>query len=258
LIEQTRLVWWFLRRPAYYPVLRVFLARKLNPTDDSLDKTREESLAWCRSLSVDTTTAIRRIAGSAPTLTVRQLHPRAFAFAEQAAADCPVQMGGAGDLDLLYNCAEYLKAERVVETGVAYGWSSLALLLSLDRRASSRLISTDLPYPERNNAPYVGCVVPPSLRDRWIILRQADRESLPRALEALPTLDLCHYDSDKSYHGRMWAYSRLWDALRPGGLFISDDVCDNVGFRDFAAIVHCEPMIVECNGKYVGLLHKPR
>lgn len=54
----------------------------------------------------------------------------------------------------------------------------------------------------------------------------------------------------------MWAYRRLWDALRTGGYFISDDIGDNVAFRDFAKSVGVEPIIVRSDDKHVGILVK--
>lgn len=44
-----------------------------------------------------------------------------FQKAEDIARRCPVRMGQAGNLELLYETAEHLQAGRVVETGVAYG-----------------------------------------------------------------------------------------------------------------------------------------
>jgi hypothetical protein len=56
----------------------------------------------------------------------------------------------------------------------------------------------------------------------------------------------------------MWAYEWLWSKLRAGGIFISDDVNDNVAFKDFAETVGKEPIIVfyEPEDKYVGILIK--
>jgi len=113
-----------------------------------------------------------------------------------------------------------------------------------------------MPYPNLDNDSYVGCVVPAELRSHWRILRCADREGLPRAMRELGSLDLCHYDSDKSYEGRMWAHPLLWKALRRGGYLVSDDINDNVGFRDFALQVGVEPIIVEYEGKYIGILQR--
>ncbi|MCX7426235.1 MAG: class I SAM-dependent methyltransferase [Planctomycetia bacterium] len=193
---------------------------------------------------------------------VRDRFKESFALADANAKRCPVEMGGPGCLDLIYWTAEWLQAMRVIETGTAYGWSSLAVLLSLKNREGSRLISTDRPYLGRDNDPYVGCVVPDDLRSHWQILRQADREALPKALAQLPLIDLCHYDSDKSVGGRRWAYPRLWKALRHGGCFLSDDISDNLAFRDFCRQVAVEPIIVRVpdpffrGEKYVGVLIK--
>jgi hypothetical protein len=68
---------------------------------------------------------------------------------------------------------------------------------------------------------------------------------------------LCHYDSDKSYAGRKWTYPQLWAALRPGGIFISDDIGDNMGFRDFAQSINIDPIVVQSNERFVGILLKP-
>jgi predicted O-methyltransferase YrrM len=155
----------------------------------------------------------------------------------------------------LYQLADHCQARRVIETGVAYGWSSLALLLSLKKR-NGLLVSTDLPYPGLDNDPYVGCVVPDDLRENWKLLRGPDRQRVPEAIKLVGTLDLCHYDSDKSYPGRMWTYPRLWEALCSGGLFISDDIGDNMGFADFARSVAIEPIVVRSSEKYIGILVK--
>src|SRR5690606_3285080 len=106
------------------------------------------------------------------------------------------------------------------------------------------LISTDVPYVGRHNEPYVGCVVPEHLRSKWTLIRRPDRDALPGARTRVGTIDLCHYDSDKSYDGRAWAYRLLWQHLRPGGILISDDVQDNRAFRDFVEEVGIQPVVV--------------
>jgi predicted O-methyltransferase YrrM len=250
----------FLQRPALYPELtrraRQWLFAPRSPELVALDASRAEATQWCAQRAVDTQQALRCLhaASGEP---IEQLYPDVFARARAAREQCPVAMGGPADLDLLYRIAEHLRAMRVVETGVAYGWSSLALLLSLQHRPGARLISTDMPYLERDNDAYVGCIVPDPLRAQWRIIRQADRQAVPKALKQLGSIDLCHYDSDKGYEGRQWAYPVLWNALRAGGVFVSDDVGDNVCFRDFAARVACEPIVVRIAAKHVGILVKP-
>ena len=149
---------------------------------------------------------------------------------------------------------------NVIETGVAYGWSSLALLLSLAKRNNALLVSTVMPSPHANNEEYVGCAIPIELRSHWRIIDLAGREALQKALEHLPTIEMCHYDSDKSHEGRMWGYPRLWQALRFGGYFIFDDVEDTLAFRNFCLEIKVDPIIVltptKSGVKYVGILVK--
>jgi len=40
-------------------------------------------------------------------------------------------------------------------------------------------------------------------------------------------------------------------------VFVSDDVSDNLAFRDFARTTSVEPLIVRHQGKFVGILRKP-
>jgi hypothetical protein len=80
-------------------------------------------------------------------------------------------------------------------------------------------------------------------------------------LAEMPTCDLVHYDSAKSYAGRMFAYPLLWDSLRVGGLFVSDDIDDNLGFTHFCKMLRSKPIVVETlqpsgTTKYVGILKK--
>jgi predicted O-methyltransferase YrrM len=179
-------------------------------------------------------------------------------------------MGGEADLDLLYCLARSLRATRMIETGVAYGWSSLALLLALAEEEAGLLVSTDRPYPAVGVEAYVGCAVPNELRGRWRLLPLADREALPEALDLLPVIDLAHYDSDKTRAGRAWALPKLWESLRPGGLLIVDDIDDDGTFAELAARLEIEPIVVRAPServiagaagvakveKYVGVLRR--
>jgi predicted O-methyltransferase YrrM len=88
------------------------------------------------------------------------------------------------------------------------------------------------------------------------LVRQPDRPALPRALAELGEIDLAHYDSDKTYAGQSWAFRRMWAALRPGGILMVDDIHYQTAFRDFAATLDVEPIVVT-SGKLIGVLRKP-
>jgi len=259
LLFNVKAFFWYLRRPRLYRELLRKLFSRLSHRQFGA-ATKQQADDWAEKYAINTTEAIRLIRGAPMPESVKDKYKGVFTHAEAVVRKCPVEMGGPGDLDLLYWVAEHLKARRVVETGVAYGWSSLVLLLSLSRRRDGYLISTDKPYVNRNNDRYVGCVVPESLKTFWEIVKGADRDVLSKALNKSGPIDMCHYDSDKSYEGRMWAYRRLWKSLRQGGYFISDDIGDNIAFRDFCRQVSTSPIIVKAisgtRAKYAGILIK--
>jgi hypothetical protein len=248
---------WYLKRPRFYGDLVSQVRGRLFRAAGFFTDTRKDAERWCESRAVDTRTALGQIGGLNIDNDIRELFPAEFSEADRRAAACPVSMGGAADLNLIYWICEYSNAIKVIETGVAYGWSSLSILLSLRSRADGRLISTDMPYPGRGNEEYVGCVVPEDFTALWKIIRLPDRGGLPLALAELNVIDVCHYDSDKSYEGRMWAYPLLWSALRPGGVLISDDIGDNLAFRDFSQSVALDPVVIAFKNKYSGVLVKP-
>jgi predicted O-methyltransferase YrrM len=253
LTDKIKTAVWYLadpeRRAAFIPTLLYRVAP--HPKEWSGDA----ALRLCETQALSAKAAVERLAPGHDHVVVEQEYPDVFGPARARCEACPVRMGGPGDLDLIYNLAESINARTAVETGVAYGWSSLALLLSLKRRAG-RLISTDMPYAKAGNEPYVGVAIPDDLKPFWTLIRKPDRAGLPQALAAAGPIDICHYDSDKSYAGRRFAYPRLWAALRPGGVFMSDDVSDNLAFHEFAAEMKCEPTIVACDAKFVGVIRK--
>jgi predicted O-methyltransferase YrrM len=253
-MEKLKTLLWFAQRPAFYPHMLALTGRKLRGAA-ALEANYEASLAWATDLAVDREAALR--AAGLPDIGEPGVPSRLLEQAADRVRGSGVVMGGAGDLDLIFQAIVRSRARRVVETGVAYGWSSLAALAALEA-TDGRLVSVDMPYPKADSEAFVGVAVPDALRARWTLIREPDRNGLKKALRRFDgAIDLCHYDSDKSYPGRMFAYPLLWDALQPGGLFISDDIQDNFAFRDFCAARHIAFAVTESEGKFVGIARKP-
>ncbi len=224
-------------------------------------KTYPDGSEWCDGRAVSTSEAVEALGFQL--IDPESIFPDEFGHAYRRIDSCPVAMGAAGNLKLMYSVAQGLAAETMIETGVAYGWSSLAFLLSLKDRGG-RLFSVDLPYFKLRSDKWVGCAVSGDLRSFWKLYHCADRDGLPRAVKAAGTIDLAHYDSDKSFEGRLWGYDLLWDALRPGGVLISDDISDNPAFRVFSEKVGVTPIIVRDSielaregNRFQGILRKP-
>lgn len=264
LLSKVQPLQWFLRKPSLHVETVRPTHRRLavQPARDHT-QTRGRTEDWCRARAVDGRTALVTLGASAgePSLSVRALFPEQFAAAERAASAALDRMGAPGDLDLLYHAAEFLGARRVIEIGAAHGWSSLALLLSIAQREGSLLVSTDLSHFKPEIESYVGAVVPADLRRHWNLDSCADRGALPRAIKLLGAVDLCLYHGDKSPSGQALAYPMLWEALRPGGLFIFGAIDDNDYFQEFTERVGVEPTIVEgqagVSRMYFGILRKP-
>jgi len=166
-------------------------------------------------------------------------------------------MGGAGDIHLIYAATLLSESTKAIETGVAYGWSSLAILSGLKDSPLSLLVSVDMPYPKLNNEDFVGIVVPKLMKKKWHLIREPDRKGIKKAIKKInEPVDLCHYDSDKSYYGRLYGYSLFWDSLKKGGIFISDDIQDNLAFKEFIEEKNIKFAVTEYKGKYIGITIK--
>jgi predicted O-methyltransferase YrrM len=219
---------------------------------------QSEARAWAAERAIQVQAALETIGLHKSGSSIPELPPALLAEAERLARLATAPMGGAGDLVLIHAAARLSGALRAVETGVAFGWSSLAILAALAENGGGRLVSVDMPYPKMNNEAFVGIVVPDALRPNWTLVRLPDRNGLKRALaEFKGSIDFAHYDSDKSYYGRGFAYPLIWQALIPGGVFISDDIQDNLRFAEFVAEKGVPFAVTECAGRFVGICRKP-
>lgn len=249
----TKTLTGYLKRPDLYPELGRKVIKNIFNRKSAF-RGKEKTLAWAKSNAVSQETAIAELFGT-KIKTFDLLFPEELRTAKKREAECPVKMGGAGALELIYAACEFTHAQSVVETGVAYGWSSLAALLSLQKRKGV-LYSSDMPYLSQDGDRYVGYVVPEDLKSHWKLFRNADKESLPKIFVEATLVDVVHYDSDKSYEGRAWAYVELHRHLKKGGVFISDDIGDNSAFQDFCEKENIKPTIVDFEGKFVGAFVK--
>ena len=146
-------------------------------------------------------------------------------------------LGGGGFYPLLFFIVKYIKPNIVVETGVAAGFSSYAILKAIDENNKGRLYSSDFPYfripnPER----FIGIII-------------------PEVLKKLKGIDIFHYDSDKSYFGREKALNILKKNIGDNTILIMDDIQDNSFFYDYVLeLVNSNWYIFKFEGKYIGVV----
>ena len=270
-----KIIIWYLKRPNLYPQFFREIKRKLiffkifekNSCSDFVIKHYEKNVLNDFDLFFELT-------GKHFQNSFIKSHSKMFAKAEQKIKNIDIKMAGydesssigisynsgGSNIGLIFEICEYFKSINCLETGVAYGWSSFSILSSLKNRKNSRLVSVDMPYPGKENDKYVGLVVPNSLRGHWELLRFSDREGVPKAIKLLKSFDFCHYDSDKTYEGRLWSYNLIWENLSMNGILYSDDIGDNNAFYDFCNSKDINPLIGSVpsnnNIKYFGIVKK--
>ena len=255
IISKIKTTLWFISKPKYWVQYFELAKRKII---GGYDKQKQSDLAklWAEKNAVDYSDAWKAIGIKGNFI---GLDKSLVEEAKKLAAKYDGLMGGPGHINFIYDAVRILKAKNVVETGVAYGWSSLAILAGFLESNESYLYSVDMSYPKRNNENYVGVVVPERFCKNWKIIDRPDITGIPRALKLIGgQIDLCHYDSDKSREGRSFAYPILWKSLRSGGLFISDDIADNLFFAEFVKITGAPFCVIKVKGKqYMGAIRKP-
>ena len=254
MLEDLKTLLWFLKKgPKFYATMFTLIYRKFRVDRDSLAH-KEKEKEWCNTHKISLEDCLSKLEFSFSNESV--FTDEYIKNTEKKITNSNSNFGGQGHINLLYAICENLEAERVLETGVAYGWSSAAILKSISKR-SGNLVSVDMPMIKQTDYHLIGTAVENKYLQYWELLRQPDKFGLTKAIKKLNyKLDLAHYDSDKSYYGRRWSQPIIWKYIRKGGIFISDDIEDNAAFREFVTENQLEFSVLEFEGKYVGVLQK--
>jgi hypothetical protein len=158
--------------------------------------------------------------------------------------------------------SHHAKPLTVVETGVARGFTTRAVLEALNDNGGGWLFSIDLPPPleQRRLAQETGAAVTDALKERWTLIKGSSRQRLPGLLRELGTIDLFIHDSRHTRRNISFELQLAWRALRPGGILLADDIHGNTGFKDCLAAFGSPPAIVcssdDQRGQF-GLVFKP-
>ena len=212
---------------------------------------RDRLMAWCGERAQDYADWARRTDG-ALWAEARDFADAFEARARERLSAARVQFGGGGAFAFLHFLVRLKRPRHVLETGVAAGWSSSAILSALDRNGEGHLWSSDFPYFRQAKAEdEIGLLVDERLKGRWTLMTDGDRANLPRLIAEMPAVDFLHYDSDKTARGRTFALEQAQGKLTADAVVLFDDIQDNWHFRDqFGS----SGLIFEERGKYVGAL----
>ena len=178
--------------------------------------------------------------------------------AEKKLSTIDFSLGGAGNYMLLYFLIRKFKPKIIVETGVAAGWSSLSILRALHRNGNGKLYSSDFPYFRlKNPENYVGFLAKKEINYKdWFLDIRGDEIALQNISSMIPdsSVNIFHYDSDKSYSGRLKAYNIIKRKLSEDAIIIYDDIQNNFHFKDLVNNLKVNYHIFEFKGKYLGVI----
>lgn len=149
----------------------------------------------------------------------------------------------------LYALVRHRQPEKIVETGVCNGLSTAVVLQALATNGTGHLWSIDLPeiagqdteahFWEGKGGAVIpagkepGWVIPDELRDRWTLIIGKSQDKLPDLLDELGEIDLFIHDSEHSYECMRFEFDHAYQALRPEGLLVADDISWNRAFDEF-------------------------
>jgi predicted O-methyltransferase YrrM len=129
--------------------------------------------------------------------------------------------------------AKHLQPRAVVETGVAHGVTTRAILMGL-AGGSGRLWSIDLPpLVDERWRKEIGAAVPQAERAAWTYVGGSSRRRLPALLDELGTIGLFVHDSLHTERNMYFELRTAWDALDHPGVIVADDVHRNRAFGIF-------------------------
>lgn len=248
----TNIIWNALR-PGY---LRVMLDKVLKRIKEpNATKVKSRAKTWCESIALTSDAYMKKIHP--------ELYAEAVIFNEKLHLDSdeiisklPFKMGGGANCTLIYFLTKYFKPQVVIETGVSMGFSSYTFLKILNEYGGV-LYSSDFPYfRHANPEKYVGCLVPEEWRKNWNLYLKGDRANFAEILHEIEKVDLFHFDSDKSYEGRQFAFEKVLPFLTSESIVVFDDIDDNLHFKDLVEIHNYEfKVIKDLRGGFTGIIY---
>ena len=250
---------WSLKNKDYFMLFLIFIARRfirilLLDSKKNIQQKRIKSLNMCKLKHINKND-FYKIYGI-----VNCYNSDSMEFCEQSKIEKKFQnnkLGGAADLELIYNICKHIEPKVIIETGVAYGWSSSVILNYIKKNSSeAKLISFDMPYPLCKNTSYVGSIVCEKFKTNWTLIKKIDLLAIKKILLKVKSIDFFHYDSDKSYEGMFRMFKIIYPYLKPNGFLIIDDINDNMAFHDFTEMYSLNSYIIKLNNKFIGIIKK--
>lgn len=159
----------------------------------------------------------------------------------------------------LYVLCKIVKPDKVVETGVAYGLSSVYILQALHENQKGKLYSIDYVFRPWQSKEMIGKLIPEHLKNRWQLIFGTSSNNLKKLLTRLESTDIFIHDSLHTYANMKFEFETAWPFIRKGGFLLSDDVLSNNAFYHFSSSKNLKPIFLSQKGSsksLMGILRK--
>ena len=237
----------------YFLVLLFKLFKRLEKN------TSKESKNWARKNCLITTEQYCKNIDDKLWLEAKEECNKISLESKQKIAQYPFSLGGGGNYVLLYFLVRKYKPRNIIETGVAAGWSSLAILRALNKNNFGKLYSSDFPYFRiKNSEEFIGVLAKNEKNlENWTLDITGDQNALTKFSQKIEdnSVDLFHYDSDKSYSGRSFAIKTLWKKFSKKCIIIFDDIQDNLYFKNFVKKNNLKFTVINFENKFIGIIN---
>ena len=152
---------------------------------------------------------------------------------------------------LLYVLVKSKKPQLLVETGVANGVSTSAIMSALDEDNSSGSLNSFDVLPETKEA-YLG-------KGKWnfhLLDKKRTHKQLSVAVGNSPLVDIWLHDSNHGYRWQKFEYLLALSRLKEDGVLISDDIDASPAWGELAKSHFRESYIIFDSRKFVGIAFK--
>jgi len=152
---------------------------------------------------------------------------------------------------LLYVITKSKNLEVIIETGVANGLTTNAIMQALVISNSSCALHSFDVLPETKKA-YIG-------EGNWnfhLLSSKKAHKQIVKTVMQLPKVDLWVHDSNHGYRWQKFEYQLAFSRLRKGGILISDDIDASPAWGELAKTLFRESFIVFDSRKFIGIAFK--
>ena len=133
----------------------------------------------------------------------------------------------------------------------------MVILDAFKKNSFGELYSSDFPDQKNLNVEkYTGILVKEKNPKNWTLDINGDEIALNRFIRNIKSnyIDFFHYDSDKSFSARKFAFELIKKKLSSNSIVIFDDIGDNLYFKNLVENEKLKYKIFNFKNGFVGLI----